>query len=435
MAYRNTAQQKEEVKLTSLYAKESEHVIIAGLLLNAEAHMVTVNKFIKSEEAFSVHLFQQIYLAIKDLLAKGQVVDFTTISSYHPDILTTVSLADIITNVPETRWNSMDLRPEIVENNCKVVRECYLKRQIVQRLESKDDLSEVMKLVGEWEVSGRDKLFDPAALSELLIHTMQSPSEGNILYPWKTFNRSFGGISKGQLVLVCARPGTGKSIFCENVASFAATTQGKRVLFASCEMSALDIVKRIATRRKGLRLFNRVEPFDESEMVEIFSVAQDIRQSGLFIHELTSVPELEAVIKNNNREFDLVVVDYIQRLRPRQKTNSLYERATYTSNELADLALRYHIPILAACQFNRNAERNQPTLADLRDSGSLEQDAFTVFSLWTEKEDDKSKPEIPIFVDVLKNRNGVMMGNYGDSKFYLTAERRLFKFKDPQGII
>lgn len=421
--------QVEAIPLTQLYMRDSEHVVIASLVLNPDL-LPLVNKYISDPLAFSVYTYQVIFEAITKLTSSGISPDLGAIVGYNPTALNIADLGNIVASVPEVDLTGRRANVDIVKSNCMVVRDAFIKRQIVQRMENKEEMSEIVKLLHEWEVSGRDKLFAPPDLSELLLHMMDDPMEGTVLYPWNVFNNAFGGMTKGTLTLVCARPGGGKSVFCENVASHASTIQGKRVLFASCEMTALDIVKRIATRRKGLRLFNRLEAFSEQEIVEIYQVAQELKASGLHIHELTKIEELETVLRESKREFDLIVVDYIQRLKPRQKSQSLYERATYISNELADLAKRYNIPVMAACQFNRNAEKNQPTLGDLRDSGAIEQDAFTVFSLWAETE-EKTEKSHALYIDVLKNRNGVMLGNYGDSKFYLQWERPLFKLIDP----
>lgn len=425
--------QVESIPLTQLYAKQSEHVVIAALLL-APDYYPKVKRLLPEPEVFTHTLHEELYKAMDKLYTEQVPFEVTALCACNPNMIHLTDVASLITSVPDPNFNSLYMRWEVVEYHLKIIRDAYIRRKLVQRFENKDEMSEVMKLMHEWEVAGKDKLFAPKDLAELLLHMMDSPTEGTIFYPWKIFNNVFGGMSKGTITLVCARPGGGKSVFAENVASHASTIQGKRVLFASCEMTAMDIVKRIASRRTGIKIFNRIDPFKEDEMIDIYKASEEVRASNLFIHEIENIMELEAVLRDKNREFDFIVVDYLQRLKPRQKATSLYERTTYASNELADLAKRYNIPVLAASQFNRNAEKNQPTLGDLRDSGAIEQDAFTIFSLWCNSEDKANKDVHPIFIDVLKNRNGVMFWNYGDFKFFLQWNRPLFKLQDPEGI-
>ncbi len=113
----------------------------------------------------------------------------------------------------------------------------------------------------------------------------------------------------------------------------------------------------------------------------------------------------------------------------------MYERITNVSGELKAMATKYNLPFICASQFSRKAEGNQPNLADLKESGALEQDADVVISLWRHKEDDEFNIQehlSTVRIDLLKNRNGWTFINT-DSKIYsIMFKKDEFRFYDTE---
>lgn len=119
--------------------------------------------------------------------------------------------------------------------------------------------------------------------------------------------------------------------------------------------------------------------------------------------KIRNIQKLETIARRmkNKNQLDVLIIDYIQLLRNADKFNSREQEVADISRRLKLLSLELHIPIIALCQLNRNANKSEPTLADLRESGSLEQDADNIIFLYNEKEDEKI-----ITVKLAKQRAG-----------------------------
>ena len=207
------------------------------------------------------------------------------------------------------------------------------------------------------------------------------------------------------------RQGGGKSVFLQNIA-YHVLEAGKRVLFVSAEMGSTDLAGRWVTMISKQQVLRQNKEIDQAKAME--AVGQvSAWGNRLMVHELVSVAGVEQALKDFPGQIDLVCVDYLQKLsaiNPRAKSE--YERVSEVSRTLDNLCQRYQVPMIVAAQFNRRAEGQQPTIADLRDSGQIEADADMVISLWQKPEEVKQGGQkIKIYIDVLKNRNGYQIHN------------------------
>ena len=213
-------------------------------------------------------------------------------------------------------------------------------------------------------------------------------------------------IAGGKLIVIGARPSVGKSALLLHLA-MNALDAGRRVLLVSLEMGVDEIVGRIVAQKSRVSS-DKIErhELDNSEIVKVAESFAEIPSEQLFISERArTVRDIRRMAFRIRARcgLDMIVVDYLQLLEAGQKTSNRSEAVGVVTRALKSLAMELKIPILTASQLNRASERNDaPRLSDLRESGSIEQDADAVLLLHAP--DDKDNPERLLFLD--KNRGG-----------------------------
>ena len=215
------------------------------------------------------------------------------------------------------------------------------------------------------------------------------------------------GLHNGELTIIGARPGVGKTTFALQIAQKIAERK-KKVAIISLEMSDVQLIQKLISKKTGVNSYkmrsgNLVD--DDWE-----KIAEGIGElCDLPIRIITTafnIQQIEKTIRKlkNKNELDLVVIDYIQLIKNQGNFSSREQQVADISRTLKLLTLELNIPIIALCQLNRNANKSEPTLADLRESGSIEQDADNVLFLYQEKEQDT--PIVDIVLKIAKQRNG-----------------------------
>ena len=194
------------------------------------------------------------------------------------------------------------------------------------------------------------------------------------------------GLHAQELTIIGARPGMGKTTLAlqigENIAS-----KGKYVAFISLEMSETQIINKILARRaridsNKLRSGRDLTDEDWNKLAEVTGLLSDLKME--VNDRIRNIQQLEIYAKKlrNSNKLDLLIIDYIQLLKSTQKYPSREQEVADISRRLKLLSLDLGIPIIALCQLNRNAENSEPNLADLRESGSIEQDADNIIFIY-----------------------------------------------------
>ncbi len=232
-------------------------------------------------------------------------------------------------------------------------------------------------------------------------------------------DRVLAGMQPGELVVVAARPGVGKTSFGMQIAEHVACTKQLPVAIFSIEMPAKQLVLRMAAGRARVPLERirrgRLSPSDEERisegMSELFSAPMHIDDSGdLSPMDLRSKARR---LKQLHPTLSLIVVDYLQLMKVRGRVESRQVEVAEISRSLKQLAKELEVPIIALAQLNRRVEERKgpPMLSDLRESGAIEQDADVVLFLHRERTDDEDEKKqsddlIPVELHVAKQRNG-----------------------------
>lgn len=222
------------------------------------------------------------------------------------------------------------------------------------------------------------------------------------------------GLQNSELVIVAARPSVGKTSFALNVIRHIVVEENAPIFFVSLEQSRIELAERLLccqARVDSHRL--RKGHLDHDEMQKLISAGEVLRQAKLFLDDSPGQSMLR-IAANARRlklrhQIKLVVIDYLQLIDPDNRKDSRQEQVANISRRLKFLARELEIPVVALAQVNRSSEDRQdhrPRLADLRESGAIEQDADTVMLLHRPELHEPGQHEGIVEVIVGKQRNG-----------------------------
>ena len=264
------------------------------------------------------------------------------------------------------------------------------------------------------------------------LEDMDAEHEGELHESVRTgfmdLDQLLGGFKRGDLNILAARTGVGKSSLLLNFARNAGIGQGATVAIFSLEMSGDQLATRLLSAEANVNSTKlRFGSHSETEEARIMHSMGVLGESSIFIDDspMLSVPEIRAKLKRlqSDHGLDLVIVDYLQLLHGTKRTESRSIEISEITRSLKELARELNVPVIAAAQLSRAVEQRTPhipMLSDLRESGSIEQDAdvvlfiyredvYTKFKDWQEKNVEKSDNQFPSNLAQLilaKHRNG-----------------------------
>ncbi len=238
-----------------------------------------------------------------------------------------------------------------------------------------------------------------------------------------------GGLMPGKLILLAARPGLGKSALATCISRNIVKETDKDVLLFSLEMLDEEIATRFISQQSGINLSDLIHgrlKNDQSRFALMCNAAQDEIYERIIIDDnpvqtMQTVRNRTLMETKKNPAIGLIIIDYLQLLSAHTTTSKRNEQVSEMSRAAKSLANETKMPVLALCQLNRDIELREdkrPKLSDLRDSGSLEQDADTVIFLHNENPQDGNM----VTVDIAKNRSGTT----GKLKLYFKKETTTF---------
>ena len=233
---------------------------------------------------------------------------------------------------------------------------------------------------------------------------------------FKDLDKLTAGLQKSDLILVAARPSMGKTAFTLNIASYVGTHGGK-VAFFSLEMSKEQLMQRMLCAEGGIDATKlRTGQLDTQEWNKLVHVADTLSRAPIYIDDTAGITVMELRSKARRLKaehgLDLIIIDYLQLMqgRPSKNGDNRQQEISEISRSLKALARELDLPVIALSQLSRSVESRQikkPMLSDLRESGSLEQDADIVMFLYREDYYDKDTENKNITdVIVAKHRNG-----------------------------
>jgi replicative DNA helicase len=409
---------------------QAEESLLGAMLLSREAIAVAVEAISASDFYRPVH--GHIFEAITALYAQGEGADPVTVA----DELSRAGLLDAVGGLPAL----LDLQGNTpaISNAARyahIVEEHALLRRLIGAAseiaelgyEVPDDVEAAVDRAESliFEVAQRRVTDTIAPLHELLgksldrLEALYGRAEGITGIPtgYLDLDEQLSGLQPGSLVIVGARPSMGKTAFGLGIAAHAAMEAHKGVLFFSLEMGHLEVTQRLLSaeaRVDSSRMRNG--RLQEQDWGKISHAIGRLGDAPLYIDENAKLTLMDVRAKSRrlksklNNELGLVVIDYLQLMTGRQNAENRQVEVAEISRGLKILARELEVPVVALCQLNRSLEARQdkrPMLADLRESGSLEQDADVVMFLYRDEvynpeSSDRGTAEII----VAKHRNG-----------------------------
>ena len=248
-----------------------------------------------------------------------------------------------------------------------------------------------------------------------------------------SIDKMTGGFQNGDLVIIAARPSMGKTALALNMAVNAATK--KNVAFFSLEMSSIQLFNRILSFTAFIdgNKIRESSKLSDNEWKKIYLAKEKISKLNLFVDETSGIKLSELIWKakrlHKNIGLDFIVIDYLQLITTSSKSDNRQSEVTLISSSLKKLARELEVPVIALSQLSRKVESREskiPMMSDLRESGSIEQDADLVAFVYRESyykkvEERTEDKEITDFI-ISKHRNGAV----GNVKLYFKPEHGLF---------
>ncbi len=406
---------------TLIACKEAEENIIAEIITDTD-NAKYIDKL--NVEDFYYKTNQKIFELIKELKDKEQNIDLVSIRTaginkkYNGQALleTVVSITDTLPfscNIENTFRiiKSLSMRRKIQEVAKKIIKEAE------QVDIEKDDLDVKNAAIQEFLNLKTTQKNEEKEMSDVMLETVQDIEKKYKKrddYSYRTgyldLDRIIEGLHEQELTIIAARPGVGKTSFALQMAEHIAK-KNIYTYFVSLEMSEKQLGNRMIARKADIDSHVlRMGWLTEENFAEIGKAAGEISEFKMCIDsKVSTIQEIEskAMQLKNEKNLGLIVIDYLQLLKSKNKFSNREQEVADISRRLKLLTKKLDIPIVALCQLNRETEkRKTPILADLRESGSLEQDADNVIFLYI-ADDEKNKLKI-INVDVIvaKQRNG-----------------------------
>ena len=285
----------------------------------------------------------------------------------------------------------------------------------------------IMRLSKIMESKGRREICNSEEMATEFLDVIQKEMTGEVNVGCRT---GFADLDKmfrmreGNLIVLAARPSMGKTALALNIAVNNAWKDKKKILIASLEMSRNELEKRLTSRLAPLELEKLMSPDkleSEEDKDKLFEGIERLSQSNIFVVDkgVTNVASLSAVarVAKARNDIDILIIDHLQLMDDSDLENrntSAVRMIAHITRELKLLAMELGIPIILLSQLSRAVEARQekePQLSDLRDSGTIEQDADVVLMMYRPayyaKEDDVVARNDPrAIVSVAKNRNG-----------------------------
>ncbi len=413
------------------HSMEAEQSVLGGLLLDNEAWFDIVEKL--AEDDFYSHDHKLIYRAIGEVVSQNKPCDFVTLSEHlrHQAKLDEAGGIAYLGMLAADTPSAANVRAyaDIVRER-SVLRSLIAAGNHIADLGYRPDGREPAELVDSAEqqvfrirergARAKSEWYAMPQLMEKIqerVALLRNNPKGLAGLPtgFSAFDRLTTGLHPGDLVIVAGRPSMGKTSFAMNIAEHAALIERKGVAVFSMEMSAEQLGLRV------LSSFGRIDQqhlrtgeLNDLEMSKMISQAGLIADAPLYIDETGSLAPLELRARARRlkarHDIKLVIVDYLQLMQvPGSKENRTNE-ISEISRSLKGLAKELSVPVIALSQLNRGVEardNKRPRMADLRESGSIEQDADVIVFIYRDEVYNRESPDQGIAEIIIgKQRNG-----------------------------
>lgn len=429
---------------------DSEKAVLGSIMLRKDA-MQEIEDVV-NPDSFYVEKHKMIFQAMLDLSYKNEPIDMLSLSTKLSEkkLLEAIGgnqyLADIVNVVPSSTN---------AKHYAEIVQKKYVLRSLIEAAdyvselafeEGDDHMDDILDMAekrmfsvvsspkNQKYVSLKDEL--PEAYERLeKLHETKGMLRG-LPTGFKDLDNLLSGLQNQDLIILAARPSMGKTTLALDIARLSATIHDKSVLIFSLEMSSQQLVDRMLSAQSRVNAWNlrTGNLSSDRDFTHLRDSLDKLSKAKMFIDDQAgnSIVRMKSLARRIKVEkgLDLIVVDYLQLMTTSKNHDSMVNQVTEISRSLKSLAKELNVPVLALSQLSRAVESRggKPRLSDLRDSGSIEQDADVVMFIHREdKGKDESEKTNIAEILIEKHRNGPVgkVDLYFDEKTttFLTLEK------------
>jgi replicative DNA helicase len=410
------------------HSEESERAVLAAILLDGSV-LPTVSARLTQDD-FYLDKHRLVFDAVLALQAADQAIDLRTVQAR----LEQQGKLDAVGGLAYLAGLDLDL-PDLgrVDAYVEIIKERSIRRRLITAsqeiirdcldggLNAPEALGRAEQAVLGLGEEAIQKGF--VQLSSVLHETLEDLEErpGSTLIGVPTgfidFDRITHGLNRGNLIIIAGRPGMGKTSFALNCCQHVALREGRPVGIFSLEMSAQELGLRVLCSEANVP-FSRLRSghLSQKQWSRIIQSTRQVGDAPLFIDDSPNPSLLEVASKARRlkaeRGLELLVLDYLQLMQAGGRYENRNLEIAAISRGMKQLAKELELPVIALSQLSRNPERRgsdrRPQLADLRESGSIEQDADLVAFIFREELYKPDDPEVEGLAEVIisKHRNG-----------------------------
>jgi len=407
---------------------EAEQSVLGGILIDNEAlhkvlEIIEPNDFYRDNH-------KKIFLAFLELFENNTPLDIITVTELlqKKGELTNIGgatyLASLVDSVPTTAN---------ITHYAKIIKEKSILRSLIAKatdivnmgFEASEDVAEILDKAEEAIFSITQQRIQTSyySIKEIIKQTFKTIEElsskrdsvTGIPTGFVDFDRLTAGLQPSDLIIIAGRPVMGKTSFTLNIAQHAATRAGVPVGFFSLEMSKEQLALRMLCAEARINSQKIRSGFlSERDWLRLTDAAATLSEAPIFIDDTPALSVLEIRAKarrlRSEHNIGLIIVDYLQLMKGRGKVDTREREISEISRSLKALAKELNIPVVAVSQLNRRVEEREnkrPRLADLRESGAIEQDADLIVFIYRDEVYNEDTPDKGIAEIIIgKQRSG-----------------------------
>lgn len=381
-------------------------------------------------EDFYREAHKDIYQAMRIIFARHEIVDLITVQQQLRDTnkLDAVGGLEYIMGIFHSAFTTTGF-----ESHCKIVKECSLKRLLLKYAKETEILAKtedvnVGELVDELQrninniavasSTAEDTLDIAGGISDaiLTLRERAEKNEAGVPTSFADFDRVTGGLHKSDLIILAARPAMGKTAFAMNIARNVAYRSAKNVMLVSLEMNAEQLQHRLISSLSGVELtkFRSPASLTQDEWRLIDRARAYKPQGRLIVYDKVNASPAEITRKARQIQvmqgLDLIIIDYLQLMHGSNDAGgNRAQEISEISRAVKNMARELNVPVIALSQLNRGVEARtdkRPMLSDLRESGSIEQDADLVMFLYRDAYYNPDSADTHTELIIAKHRHG-----------------------------
>lgn len=441
---------------------EAEQMVLGAILIENDS----INKVIEllSPDDFYKDTHRRIFTVMRDMFETGDAIDLITLSdalrgktgleaaggaSYLATLVSLVPTAANIKHHARIVREKSVLR-KLIHSATDIITQSYEDSRTVVNIDELLDRAEksifeiAQGKIKDSFVSMKNIVGHSFAIVERLYEKKEMVT--GLATGFLDLDERTSGFQQSDLIIVAGRPSMGKTAFCLNIAAHAAIENGKSVAIFSLEMSKEQLVLRMLGSESRVDAHKlRTGHLSERDWTPLSTAAGKLAEAPIFIDDTAAISVLETRAKARrlkaDQGLDLIIVDYLQLMRGRGDEGSREQEISNISRSLKALAKELQVPVIALSQLNRAVEtrpgkEKRPMLADLRESGAIEQDADVILFIY--RDEVYNKCECPYDGECLCGQRGkaeVIIGKQRNGpigKVDLTFVNRYTRFENAE---